>query len=133
KSVNDALGEFIGRIGPHGGEPAAVAANGASAPRVAETTAALGASGVPPKAVEPQAPFAARPLTPEEKRRVDRLLVIAIDPGHGGEDPGAIGPSGLREKDVVLAIAMQLRERLNAKPGVRVLMTRDADFFVPLA
>nr|MDP9125888.1 N-acetylmuramoyl-L-alanine amidase [Pseudomonadota bacterium] len=79
-----------------------------------------------------QAPFNARPLTPEEKRKVDRLLVIAIDPGHGGEDPGAIGPTGLKEKDVVLAIAMQLRERLNAKPGVRVLLTRDSDFFVPL-
>ena len=82
--------------------------------------------------MEMQAPFAARPLTPEEKRKVDRLLVIAIDPGHGGEDPGAIGPTGLKEKDVVLAIAMQLRERLNAKPGVRVLLTRDSDFFVPL-
>jgi N-acetylmuramoyl-L-alanine amidase len=148
QSVNDALGEFIGRIGPgmnasaaasaaaagsRASEPIAVAANGASAPRVAETTAALGASGVPPRAIEPQAPFSPRPLTPEERRKVDRLLVIALDPGHGGEDPGAIGPSGLREKDVVLAIAMQLRDRLNAKPGVRVLMTRDADFFVPLA
>jgi N-acetylmuramoyl-L-alanine amidase len=58
--------------------------------------------------------------------------VIALDPGHGGEDPGAIGPTGLKEKDVVLAIGRQLRDRLNAKPGVRVLMTRDADFFVPL-
>jgi N-acetylmuramoyl-L-alanine amidase len=146
QSVNDALGEFIGRIGPG---PAAVpasgaasgvalppatsvAANGASAPRVAETTAGLQAGGVAPRAIEPQPPFAARPLTPEEKRKVDRLLVIAIDPGHGGEDPGAIGPTGLREKDVVLAIAKQLRDRLNAKPGVRVLMTRESDFFVPL-
>ena len=58
--------------------------------------------------------------------------MIAIDPGHGGEDPGAVGPTGLKEKDVVLAIARQLRDRLNAKPGVRVLMTRDSDFFVPL-
>ncbi len=58
--------------------------------------------------------------------------VVVIDPGHGGEDPGAIGPSGLREKDVVLSVALQLRERLNALPGLRVMMTRDADFFVPL-
>jgi N-acetylmuramoyl-L-alanine amidase len=100
---------------------------------VADAAAALRTQGVAPAAIEPQPPFAARPLTPEEKRRVDRLLVIAIDPGHGGEDPGAIGPTGLREKDVVLAIAAMLRERLNAMPGVRVLMTRDADFFVPLA
>ena len=54
------------------------------------------------------------------------------DPGHGGEDPGAIGPTGLREKDVVLALALMLRERLNAVPGMRVMLTRDGDYFVPL-
>jgi len=64
---------------------------------------------------------------------VSRLLTIAIDPGHGGEDPGAIGPNGTMEKDVVLSIALRLREKLQAEPGVRVLMTRDSDFFVPLA
>ena len=64
--------------------------------------------------------------------RIDRLVIVAIDPGHGGEDPGAVGPSGLREKDVVLAIALQLREKLNANPGMRAMLTRDADFFVPL-
>jgi len=63
---------------------------------------------------------------------VDRLIIVALDPGHGGEDPGAIGPSGLREKDVVLAVALALRDKLNAVPGMRVMMTRDADFFVPL-
>ena len=141
QSVQDALGEFIGRIPGGASAPAAepgsvttaVVPSSASAPRVAEAgSAALRSEGVAAAAMEPQAPFAARPLTPEERRKVDRLLVIAIDPGHGGEDPGAIGPSGLKEKDVVLAIATQLRERLNAKPGVRVLMTRDSDFFVPL-
>ncbi|HEX7636927.1 MAG TPA: N-acetylmuramoyl-L-alanine amidase, partial [Burkholderiaceae bacterium] len=117
-------------------EPDAVAAaapSTASAPRVAEAgPAPVRGAGVDTSAMEPQAPFSPRPLTPDERRKVDRLLVIAIDPGHGGEDPGATGPTGLREKDVVLAIASQLRDRLNAKPGVRVLMTRDADFFVPL-
>jgi N-acetylmuramoyl-L-alanine amidase len=63
---------------------------------------------------------------------VDRLVIVALDPGHGGEDPGAIGPTGLREKDVVLAVALALRDRLNAVSGMRVMMTRDADFFVPL-
>ena len=57
---------------------------------------------------------------------------MAIDPGHGGEDPGAIGPTGLREKDVVLAVAIKLRDRLNNVPGMRAMLTRDADFFVPL-
>jgi N-acetylmuramoyl-L-alanine amidase len=63
---------------------------------------------------------------------VDRLVIVAIDAGHGGEDPGAVGPTGLREKDVVLAVALALRDRLNAVPGMRVMLTRDADFFVPL-
>ncbi|MEN9904778.1 MAG: hypothetical protein RLZZ555_1343 [Pseudomonadota bacterium] len=68
--------------------------------------------------------------------RTDRLIVVVLDPGHGGEDPGAIGPNGTREKDVVLQVALKLRERLQdmviqGNP-VRVVMTRDADFFVPL-
>lgn len=66
----------------------------------------------------------------------DRLIVVALDPGHGGEDPGAIGPGGTREKDVVLRIAHKLRERINATSvggnPMRAFLTRDADFFVPL-
>jgi N-acetylmuramoyl-L-alanine amidase len=66
--------------------------------------------------------------------------VVAIDPGHGGEDPGAIGPKGTREKDVVLQIAQLLQERINktvlkTKRGdlpLRAFLTRDADFFLPL-
>jgi N-acetylmuramoyl-L-alanine amidase len=65
-------------------------------------------------------------------RPASRLLIVAIDPGHGGEDPGAAGPTGLREKDVVLAIGRALAERINARPGMRAVLTRDADFFVPL-
>ena len=64
---------------------------------------------------------------------VTRLVTVAIDPGHGGEDPGAIGKGGTREKDVVLAIAQRLRDRLNQEPNMRAFLTRDADFFVPLA
>ena len=79
----------------------------------------------------PAAPSSAPPTT-VERQRVERLIIVALDPGHGGEDPGAVGPSGLREKDVVLAVALALREKLNALPGMRVMMTRDADFFVPL-
>jgi N-acetylmuramoyl-L-alanine amidase len=94
----------------------------------------------PPYAVAPAPPpVAAAPKpapTPEAKppatAAVDRLIVIALDPGHGGEDPGAVGPSGLKEKDVVLAVGLKLRERLQSNPNIRVLMTRDADFFVPL-
>jgi N-acetylmuramoyl-L-alanine amidase len=66
----------------------------------------------------------------------ERLIVIALDPGHGGEDPGAIGPGGTREKDVVLKIAKMLRDRINTSSAngnpMRAFLTRDADFFVPL-
>ena len=61
-----------------------------------------------------------------------RLLTIALDPGHGGEDPGAIGHGGSREKDVVLAIAKRLKAKIEEQPNMRVMLTRDADYFVPL-
>lgn len=112
QAVQDALGELIAGIEKR--PPAAAA----SAP----------GPGVPTlPAPPPQAP-----PTASERQRVDRLIIVAIDPGHGGEDPGAVGPSGLREKDVVLAVALALRDKLNAVPGMRVMLTRDADFFVPL-
>ncbi|MDU0809854.1 MAG: N-acetylmuramoyl-L-alanine amidase [Burkholderia sp.] len=61
-----------------------------------------------------------------------RLLTVAIDPGHGGEDTGAIGIRGTYEKYVVLDIAKKLRKKINSSPNMRAMMTRDADFFVPL-
>ncbi|HEY0822730.1 MAG TPA: N-acetylmuramoyl-L-alanine amidase, partial [Ramlibacter sp.] len=68
--------------------------------------------------------------------KTDRLIIVALDPGHGGEDPGAVGPAGTREKDVVLQIAHMLRQRINATSvkgsPMRAFLTRDADFFVPL-
>ena len=69
-------------------------------------------------------------------RTTERLIIVALDPGHGGEDPGAIGPGGTYEKDVVLQIALRLRDRINATRvngnPMRAYLTRDADFFVPL-
>ena len=66
----------------------------------------------------------------------ERLIIVALDAGHGGEDPGAIGPAGTREKDVVLRLALRLRERINAATvngnPMRAFLTRDGDFFVPL-
>lgn len=61
-----------------------------------------------------------------------RDLVIAIDAGHGGKDPGAIGRRGTREKDVVLQIARLLAEKINAEPGMRAYLTRDGDYFLAL-
>ncbi|MFM0308031.1 N-acetylmuramoyl-L-alanine amidase [Paraburkholderia sp. RL17-383-BIF-A] len=66
------------------------------------------------------------------KSNTVRLLTVAIDPGHGGEDPGAIGGSGTYEKHVALDIAKKLRAKIDAQPNMRSMMTRDADFFVPL-
>ena len=62
---------------------------------------------------------------------VKRQVVVMLDPGHGGEDPGAIGPSGLREKDVVLSIAREMKKRLDAL-GYRTYLTRNEDIFIPL-
>jgi N-acetylmuramoyl-L-alanine amidase len=115
RSVRDALGELIARVDRPLPPAAPAPAPAASAPLMTRA---------PPPPPEP--------ASAEEQRRVDRLIIVALDPGHGGEDPGAIGPAGTREKDVVLQIALQLRDRLNALPNMRVMMTRDADFFVPL-
>ena len=74
------------------------------------------------------------PRTPQQQRQVaSRRITIAIDPGHGGEDPGAVGPRGTHEKDVVLAIAKKLKAMIDATRDTRAMLTRDADYFVPLA
>ena len=62
----------------------------------------------------------------------ERMITIAIDPGHGGEDPGAHGANGTREKDLTLAIGKKLKTLIDAEPNMRGILTRDADFFVPL-
>ncbi|HVK95496.1 MAG TPA: N-acetylmuramoyl-L-alanine amidase [Noviherbaspirillum sp.] len=70
---------------------------------------------------------------PQDKpQAMTRMITIALDPGHGGEDPGAVGRGGSREKDVVLAIARRLKARIEQQPNMRVMLTRDADYFVPL-
>lgn len=83
-----------------------------------------------PRASEPQTAKTEPPDDPAP--RLNRMITIALDPGHGGEDPGAIGASGSREKDVVLAIAKRLKARIEQQPNMRVMLTRDADYFVPL-
>ncbi len=144
RQVNDALGDFIGQVGqrasaPVAGSAAASAASPASsatsspAPGSTPTLAAGSASSSvagPPSgssiSIAPAEPSA------QDLQRLERLIIVALDPGHGGEDPGAIGPSGLKEKDVVLSIGLQLRDRINTTPGMRAFMTRDGDYFVPL-
>ncbi len=106
----------------------AAAGAGPALPQVLAQRDAAASPPMQTRAPAPQPP----PPSSAEMQRIDRLIIVALDPGHGGEDPGAIGPNGLREKDVVLAIALQLRDKLNAVPNMRVMMTRDEDFFVPL-
>ena len=99
---------------------------------------------VTPEVPSPAASTASAPITTaasvNQQQDGERFIIVALDPGHGGEDPGASGPSGTREKDVVLKIAHRLRDRINntvikTKHGnlpMRAYLTRDADYFVPL-
>nr|WP_314709234.1 N-acetylmuramoyl-L-alanine amidase [uncultured Comamonas sp.] len=95
----------------------------------------------PPPAATPAPPLTAS-KTPGPRteasapKRTDRIIIVALDPGHGGEDPGAIGPRGTYEKNVVLKIAQLLRDRINKSSingsPMRAYLTRDGDYFVPL-
>ncbi len=98
---------------------------------IAGRQAAAPGAAVPPSSAQ-TAPAPAPSASGPASAKTDRLVIIALDPGHGGEDPGAIGPGGTREKDVVLQIAQRLRERINQQPNMRTYLTRDGDFFVPL-
>lgn len=97
--------------------------------RAPQLLVSLGAAAVLP-AAEP-VPVPVRAVhAPDEGSSRD--VIIAVDAGHGGQDPGAIGHGGTREKDVTLAIARALAERLNAEPGMRAVLTRDRDEFLEL-
>lgn len=85
---------------------------------------------MPPPIAEVTPPY----VEPKSGRppQVTRMLTIALDPGHGGEDPGAVGRGGSYEKNIVLAIAKRLKAKLEQHPNMRVMLTRDGDYFVPL-
>lgn len=129
RTPTDPLGELIAqqtqKTTPGGTATAAQGATKNVAPRV--DSAAIGG---------PNASSDLAKGTSASPSITDRLIIIALDPGHGGEDPGAIGPGGTREKDVVLRLAHLLRERINASTihgnSMRAYLTRDGDFFVPL-
>ncbi|MCC2956636.1 N-acetylmuramoyl-L-alanine amidase [Massilia sp. IC2-477] len=82
----------------------------------------------PPQPVQPTPSKGVK----QPSQKVVRMVTIALDPGHGGEDPGAIGATGAREKDIVLAVAKRLKDKLEQLPNTRVMLTRDGDYFVPL-
>ncbi|AWI53826.1 N-acetylmuramoyl-L-alanine amidase [Aquabacterium olei] len=130
-AMNDALGEFIGglRRPPVEADRGDTRVATRTLPKPADKDTKPGARAEPrPTAerLEPNEP------PPPAADATQRLVIVALDAGHGGEDPGAVGPSGLYEKDVVLAVARKLRTRINALPGMRAMLTRESDYFVPL-
>jgi N-acetylmuramoyl-L-alanine amidase len=103
-------------------------------PAAAVTTSAKAEStaAVAPATVEPAAGTKVKPPEPGARTGRDRNVVVAIDAGHGGEDPGAIGRHGTHEKDITLAISRRLAEEINRQEGMRAVLTRDGDYFIPL-
>ena len=73
-----------------------------------------------------------KPGTAPQKSMIPRIIIVAIDPGHGGKDPGAVGNQGTYEKDVTLAIARRLKERIDKEPNMRAVLTRDGDYYISL-
>jgi len=126
QAMNDALGEFIGDL------------KRPTAPPADKALAKAPLAKTPDKAADKPADKASDKPDDRDvalgnaKAGAQRLVIVALDAGHGGEDPGAVGPSGLYEKDVVLSVAHKLRALINAQPGMRAMMTRDSDYFVPL-
>ena len=117
-----------------GRSPGMAAAGAASAPGPAvAATQTPPVASAPPQA-NPVAAAAPVPVAPRPSISAAgmRPLVVAIDAGHGGQDPGAIGPTGKREKDVTLAMARELARQINATPGLKAFLVRDSDVFIPL-
>ena len=101
-----------------------------NAPSTAPIPSVEGQKLPPALATKPAPPR--QPLATPTPPPAARPVLVALDPGHGGEDPGAIGPRGTREKDVVLSIARRLKKLIDAQPNMRAYLTRDNDYFVPL-
>jgi N-acetylmuramoyl-L-alanine amidase len=136
----DALGELMAqqsmRPGPPAPPPPVVPGPDRAAPAlVVPAPLPPVVAAAPSRPVQPPPPLP-RGGVNATASRTDRIIIVALDPGHGGEDPGATGPSGTREKDIVLQVAFRLRDRINAGTvngnPMRAFLTRDADFFVPL-
>jgi len=90
-----------------------------------------------PLAINPPAPSQSATIEPASPAQMGapqyvRLVTVAIDAGHGGEDPGAIGAVGSREKDITLALAKKLKQKIDAQDNMRAVLIRDGDYFVPL-
>lgn len=127
----DAIGAIVRKFEDRGQLPPATTAPPPAIAAVKPKPSAPAAADKPAAPPVPP-PIAQTNVPPPSQFKMRRLLTVALDPGHGGEDPGAIGAAGSREKDVVLQIATRLRKKIDAEPNMRAMMTRDSDFFVPL-
>lgn len=83
--------------------------------------------------LDPNAPPKPKVADKARAPKMERLVIVAVDAGHGGEDSGARGKRGTKEKDVTLAIARRLKARIDQEPNMRAVLVRDGDYFVPLA
>ncbi|MCP3022049.1 N-acetylmuramoyl-L-alanine amidase [Cupriavidus basilensis] len=129
----DAIGALVRKFEGKGANPVpALPPMAAVKPRPPAPSSPAVPSAPPLAQNNPPAALPANNPPADRSFKMRRLLTVAIDPGHGGEDPGATGASGSREKDVVLQIAQRLRAKIDSQPNMRAMMTRDADFFVPL-
>ena len=122
----DPIGEIAAAPMASAGAPAASEAP-VAAPELPVVKMQPPAATIPP--AKPTAPVAA---PANAKPKIDRLVIVAVDAGHGGEDPGARGRHGTREKDVTLAIAKRLKAAIDREPNMRAVLVRDGDYFVPL-
>lgn len=85
-----------------------------------------------PQAIDPKQPISLQVAKNRKPVKIPRMIIVAIDPGHGGKDPGAIGYQGTYEKDVTLAIARKLKERIDKEPNMRAILTRNGDYYISL-
>jgi N-acetylmuramoyl-L-alanine amidase len=139
-SAVDPLGELMaqqsGRAGPVASAAPAAPGRSPGASSALPPSLPPLVGSIPLKPVPAAPPSVVARSGTATANRTDRLIIVALDPGHGGEDPGATGPAGTREKDIVLQVAFKLRDRINASSvngnPMRAFLTRDADFFVPL-
>jgi N-acetylmuramoyl-L-alanine amidase len=99
--------------------------------RMEQSISAMPEKMVIPKLEEPTATDEKK-VKPTRKPVISKIRRVVVDPGHGGHDPGAVGPNGIQEKDVVLAIGLKLKELFKEELGLDVVMTRSSDVFIPL-
>lgn len=137
--ADDPTASFLARLAEREAALERAEAAGAATPPPAPSppaprppTPAVPPPPAPPVASAPAGPPPGRPAPSPGAAATRKPFVVVLDPGHGGEDPGAIGPGGNYEKDVVLAVAFKARTLLEQDPRIAVFLTRDEDVFVPL-